>query len=165
MTVDNETRYVHRLAWELANGSIADGHCIDHLCGNKACINPKHMQVTTLAMNTHRGNLYYHYGAEAVPPYKPYRPNETPRGEIRKMEKVSAGVAAAEQKRAERATYMNLEEAGIKLGVTRERVRQIAAKHGIGICVGHRWRFSNADLELLVQSRGKRGVVQVRQEV
>ena len=44
----------HRAAWELLIGPIPDGMVIDHLCENKICVNPDHLQVTTRAHNSMR---------------------------------------------------------------------------------------------------------------
>lgn len=43
--------YVHRYAWERANGPIPEGHHIDHLCFNRDCINPEHLRAVTQAQN------------------------------------------------------------------------------------------------------------------
>lgn len=48
---------VHRAAYELANGAIPGGMTIDHLCRVTTCINPAHMELTTLRENLHRGVL------------------------------------------------------------------------------------------------------------
>lgn len=46
----------HRAAYEMLVGPIPDGLCIDHLCRNRACVNPSHMQPVTLRENLIRGN-------------------------------------------------------------------------------------------------------------
>ncbi len=47
--------YAHRYAWEQANGLIPPGLTIDHLCRNRACVRPDHMEVVTRGENTRRG--------------------------------------------------------------------------------------------------------------
>lgn len=49
-------RYVHRLAWEQLRGEIPDGLVIDHLCRNRACMNPWHMEPVTQSVNASRGH-------------------------------------------------------------------------------------------------------------
>lgn len=46
---------VHRVAWELAYGPIPDGKQIDHLCRNRVCIYPEHMEIVTNKVNVLRG--------------------------------------------------------------------------------------------------------------
>lgn len=46
----------HRFAYEMLVGPIPEGLCIDHLCRNKACCNPEHLEVVTLGENVLRGN-------------------------------------------------------------------------------------------------------------
>jgi hypothetical protein len=45
----------HRVAYELFVGAIPDGMQIDHLCRNKLCVNPAHLEVVTPRENTLRG--------------------------------------------------------------------------------------------------------------
>jgi hypothetical protein len=48
--------YTHRVAYELIVGKIPDGLTIDHLCRNRRCCNPAHLETVTQAENNRRGN-------------------------------------------------------------------------------------------------------------
>ena len=50
-------RYVsaHRAMYEVVVGPIPDGLQLDHLCRNRACINPAHLEPVTLQENLRRG--------------------------------------------------------------------------------------------------------------
>jgi len=48
--------YAHRVAYRLMRGPIPDGLTIDHLCRNRGCVNPAHMEVVSSRTNTLRGN-------------------------------------------------------------------------------------------------------------
>ena len=37
--------YAHRVVWERANGAIPEGHHVHHVCGTRACISLKHLQL------------------------------------------------------------------------------------------------------------------------
>jgi hypothetical protein len=45
----------HRVAYTLIRGSIPDGLVLDHLCRNRSCCNPWHLEAVTHAENVRRG--------------------------------------------------------------------------------------------------------------
>jgi hypothetical protein len=53
----NDREYpVHRVAYTILRGPIPDGLTLDHLCRNKACCNPAHLDPCTAVENAMRGD-------------------------------------------------------------------------------------------------------------
>jgi hypothetical protein len=47
----------HRFLWERLNGKIPKGMTLDHLCRNRKCVNPDHLEIVTRGENVRRGLL------------------------------------------------------------------------------------------------------------
>lgn len=45
----------HRYMWVMKNGPIPEGKEIDHLCRNRGCCNPDHLEAVTREVNSQRG--------------------------------------------------------------------------------------------------------------
>lgn len=53
--VEGRTLYAHRYVYERLVGPIPAGLVIDHLCRNRACCNPEHLEPVTQRENCLRG--------------------------------------------------------------------------------------------------------------
>lgn len=57
--LDGKHVYTHRFSYQLYKGFIPKGLQLDHLCRNRGCCNPDHLEAVTLQENIRRGNGDY----------------------------------------------------------------------------------------------------------
>ncbi|WP_370420357.1 HNH endonuclease signature motif containing protein [Streptomyces sp. QH1-20] len=58
ITIDGQRQYAHRVAFEAFVAPIPDGLVIDHLCRNRGCVNPSHLECVTQRINVLRGESH-----------------------------------------------------------------------------------------------------------
>lgn len=56
------TTRAHRVVYEDMRGAISAGLTLDHLCGNKACVHPQHLEPVTAEENTARYRKAHRHG-------------------------------------------------------------------------------------------------------
>ena len=54
--ISGAVRYAHRIMWELSGKPLNPTKVIDHLCRNRSCVNPAHLEEVTNYANLMRGH-------------------------------------------------------------------------------------------------------------
>lgn len=57
ISVGPKERRVQRVYYEMEKGPIPPGLVLDHLCRNRCCVNPDHLEPVTFRENIRRGNV------------------------------------------------------------------------------------------------------------
>lgn len=68
-----KVRLAHRFSYEMHVGPIPSGYELDHLCRNRACIRPDHLEPVTHSENARRGMVARGLTAKVPPRPEPKR--------------------------------------------------------------------------------------------
>lgn len=90
----------HRVVFEMLRGPIPNGLTLDHLCRNRGCVNPDHLEPVTAAENTLRG-----FGAPALNGRKTHCANGHPFSPENTIAMIEGGRPTRSCRMCKRASY------------------------------------------------------------
>lgn len=56
--LDGSNALAHRVSYQTTVGAVPAGLQLDHLCRNRKCVRPDHLEPVTPSENTHRGDTH-----------------------------------------------------------------------------------------------------------
>lgn len=68
VSVRNRMRLIHRVVYTFYKGRIPKDYQVDHLCKNRICCRPDHLEAITQAENVRRGDSGHNQAAVYIPP-------------------------------------------------------------------------------------------------
>lgn len=80
-----DTKWAHRASYLLFVGPIPDGDHVDHLCENRKCVKPDHLEAVTPLTNTQRAHTFRWTSCDDLHPTSPTRVGSK-RGRLRCLE-------------------------------------------------------------------------------
>ncbi|MFG3170558.1 HNH endonuclease signature motif containing protein [Streptomyces sp. NPDC048200] len=101
--VGNE--YAHRAAYQFTSGAIGEGLEIDHLCRNRACANPQHLEAVTHLENVRRAEPAQRTHCQRGHEYSPENTHRDPNKPGKRICKACRKEMSAEWRAANREQF------------------------------------------------------------
>lgn len=138
-TVNGRLKLAHRVSYEMEFGAIPSGLTLDHLCRNRACVNPKHLEPVSNKENVLRGFSYSAVNArkESCPKGHPYD-HEGPNGGTKRSRRCNT--CSKEAAKRMRDSYR---EQPRRPSPTKERLQQLIEGGASWVDIGRRYGVSD----------------------